>query len=82
LTCAASIRALAAHFKNVADQEGIAIDDESLAMIARAAEGSVRDGLSLLDQAIAHGGGRLMPKRCAPCSALPIAPALSACSAR
>ncbi|WP_412050711.1 DNA polymerase III subunit gamma/tau [Hoeflea sp. Naph1] len=48
---------LVAHFKNVAGQEGIAIDDESLAMIARAAEGSVRDGLSLLDQAIAHGGG-------------------------
>ena len=48
---------LVAHFRNVASQEGIAIDDESLAMIARAAEGSVRDGLSLLDQAIAHGGG-------------------------
>ncbi|MBU2485252.1 MAG: DNA polymerase III subunit gamma/tau [Alphaproteobacteria bacterium] len=48
---------LVAHFRNVAGQEGIAIDDESLAMIARAAEGSVRDGLSLLDQAIAHGGG-------------------------
>ena len=48
---------LVAHFRNVAGQEGISIDDESLAMIARAAEGSVRDGLSLLDQAIAHGGG-------------------------
>ncbi|MDP2732634.1 MAG: DNA polymerase III subunit gamma/tau, partial [Hoeflea sp.] len=48
---------LVAHFKSVAGQEGVAIDDESLAMIARAAEGSVRDGLSLLDQAIAHGGG-------------------------
>ena len=48
---------LVSHFRKVADQEGIAIDDESLAMIARAAEGSVRDGLSLLDQAIAHGGG-------------------------
>ncbi|AKI02741.1 DNA polymerase III, subunit gamma/tau [Hoeflea sp. IMCC20628] len=48
---------LVAHFRNVSDQEGILIDDESLAMIARAAEGSVRDGLSLLDQAIAHGGG-------------------------
>ena len=48
---------LVAHFRSVAQQEGIAIDDESLAMIARAAEGSVRDGLSLLDQAIAHGGG-------------------------
>tara|TARA_R110002020_G_scaffold285595_1_gene501110 strand:- start:18203 stop:20044 length:1842 start_codon:yes stop_codon:yes gene_type:complete len=48
---------LVKHFKSVAGQEGIAIDDESLAMMARAAEGSVRDGLSLLDQAIAHGGG-------------------------
>jgi len=48
---------LVTHFRNVAGQEGISIDDESLAMIARAAEGSVRDGLSLLDQAIAHGGG-------------------------
>ena len=48
---------LVEHFRSVAGQEGIAIDDESLAMIARAAEGSVRDGLSLLDQAIAHGGG-------------------------
>ncbi|SOE17120.1 DNA polymerase-3 subunit gamma/tau [Hoeflea halophila] len=48
---------LVTHFRNVASQEGISIDDESLAMIARAAEGSVRDGLSLLDQAIAHGGG-------------------------
>jgi DNA polymerase-3 subunit gamma/tau len=50
---------LAEHFRHVAGQEGIAIDDESLAMIARAAEGSVRDGLSLLDQAIAHGGGQV-----------------------
>lgn len=51
--------ALASHFSNVAAQEGIGIDDESLSMIARAAEGSVRDGLSLLDQAIAHGGGQV-----------------------
>ena len=50
---------LVSHFRNVSAQEGIAIDDESLAMIARAAEGSVRDGLSLLDQAIAHGGGAI-----------------------
>ncbi len=47
------------HFRSVAGKEGVAIDDESLAMIARAAEGSVRDGLSLLDQAIAHGGGAI-----------------------
>jgi len=39
--------------------EGIATDAASLALIARAAEGSLRDALSLLDQAIAHGGGRL-----------------------
>src|SRR3546814_14954522 len=32
-------------------------EDEALALIARAAEGSVRDGLSILDQAIAHGHG-------------------------
>ncbi|MEQ8480606.1 MAG: DNA polymerase III subunit gamma/tau [Hoeflea sp.] len=50
---------LVSHFRSVAAQEGIGIDDESLAMIARAAEGSVRDGLSLLDQAIAHGGGQV-----------------------
>ncbi|VFU07304.1 DNA polymerase III subunit gamma/tau [Methylocella tundrae] len=36
-------------------KEGVAIEDEALALIARAAEGSARDALSLLDQAIAHG---------------------------
>jgi DNA polymerase-3 subunit gamma/tau len=40
-------------------EEGIATDAASLALIARAAEGSLRDALSLLDQAIAHGGGHL-----------------------
>ncbi|GGA89176.1 DNA polymerase III subunit gamma/tau [Brucella endophytica] len=50
---------LAAHLKNIAGQEGIEIDDTSLAMIARAGEGSARDSLSILDQAIAHGGGRV-----------------------
>ena len=44
------------HFANIAKQEKIAIDDEALLLIARAAEGSARDGLSLLDQAIAYGG--------------------------
>jgi DNA polymerase-3 subunit gamma/tau len=43
----------------VLKEEGIAADAASLALIARAAEGSLRDALSLLDQAIAHGGGRL-----------------------
>ncbi|MGO4568176.1 DNA polymerase III subunit gamma/tau [Rhizobium sp. 2YAF20] len=44
-------------FTTIASKEGISADAEALAMIARAAEGSARDGLSLLDQAIAHGSG-------------------------
>ncbi len=43
---------LAAHYKNICAQEGITADDEAISMIARAADGSVRDGLSILDQAI------------------------------
>ena len=39
--------------------ETIAFDDESVEVLARAADGSLRDGLSLLDQAIAHGGGKI-----------------------
>ncbi|HET6545509.1 MAG TPA: DNA polymerase III subunit gamma/tau [Rhodanobacteraceae bacterium] len=39
--------------------EGVAHDDEAIETLARAADGSLRDGLSLLDQAIAHGGGAL-----------------------
>ena len=46
---------LVAHLAGICAKEGIAVEDEALAMIARAAEGSVRDCLSLLDQAIAHG---------------------------
>ncbi len=45
---------LAEHFAQVCAGEDIAADTEALAMIAAAAEGSVRDGLSILDQAIAH----------------------------
>ncbi|KQZ50412.1 DNA polymerase III subunit gamma/tau [Rhizobium sp. Root149] len=44
-------------FSTILGKEAIAFEPEALAMIARAAEGSARDGLSLLDQAIAHGGG-------------------------
>jgi DNA polymerase-3 subunit gamma/tau len=47
--------ALAVHFGAVAEAEGVAVEPEALALIARAAEGSARDGLSILDQAIAHG---------------------------
>jgi DNA polymerase III subunit gamma/tau len=43
--------------KGICAQESIGIEDEALAMIARAGEGSARDCLSLLDQAIAHGAG-------------------------
>src|SRR5438309_4600191 len=48
---------LAAHFAEVSRSEDVEVDPEALGMIARAAEGSARDGLSILDQAIAHGGG-------------------------
>ena len=43
---------LAAHLGRVAEGEGAKVSEEGLALIARAAEGSVRDGLSILDQAI------------------------------
>jgi DNA polymerase-3 subunit gamma/tau len=48
---------LIAHLRAIAAKERIEIDDAALALIARAAEGSVRDSLSLLDQAIAHEEG-------------------------
>jgi DNA polymerase III subunit gamma/tau len=47
------------HLSNVAAKEGVAIEAEALGIIARAAEGSVRDSLSLLDQAIAHAAGEV-----------------------
>ena len=46
---------LAAHLRGICEKEGVEIEADALAMIARAAEGSVRDSLSLLDQAIAYG---------------------------
>lgn len=45
---------LAHHFGKVCAAEGVTAEAEALALVARAAEGSVRDGLSILDQAIAH----------------------------
>ena len=48
---------LSQHLSKIAAAEGIAIEDDALAMISRAAEGSVRDALSILDQAIAHSSG-------------------------
>jgi DNA polymerase-3 subunit gamma/tau len=48
---------LVSHLKVIAGNEGVKIEDGALALVARAAEGSVRDSLSLLDQAIAHQEG-------------------------
>jgi DNA polymerase III subunit gamma/tau len=48
---------LIAHFAGIAAAEKVEISPEALVLLARAADGSVRDGLSMLDQAIAHGGG-------------------------
>ena len=50
---------LIAHLQTICGLEGVEVEPEALASIARAAEGSVRDALSLLDQAIAHGAGRV-----------------------
>jgi DNA polymerase-3 subunit gamma/tau len=47
------------HIQSLLDLESIKYDDESLALIASSAQGSIRDGLTLLDQAIAHGNGVL-----------------------
>jgi len=48
---------LAEHFAGIAKKEGAEITEGALHLLARAADGSVRDGLSLLDQAIAHAEG-------------------------
>ena len=48
---------LVAHLQGIAAKESITAEPEALALIARAAEGSVRNSLSLFDQAIAHAAG-------------------------
>src|SRR5438552_4871582 len=48
---------LVTHLESIAAKENVEVEAEALALIARAAEGSVRDSLSLLDQAIAHAAG-------------------------
>jgi DNA polymerase-3 subunit gamma/tau len=50
---------IAERLRHVLDAEKIAFEPAALALIARAAQGSLRDALSLLDQAIAHGGGHV-----------------------
>jgi DNA polymerase III subunit gamma/tau len=48
-----------ARLQHVLETEGIPHEPAALGLLARAADGSMRDGLSLLDQAIAYGGGRV-----------------------
>jgi DNA polymerase-3 subunit gamma/tau len=50
---------LHAHFARIAEREDVAIEPAALDLIARAADGSVRDGLSMLDQAIAQSDGAI-----------------------
>jgi DNA polymerase-3 subunit gamma/tau len=51
---------ISAYLKKLVDVENIEAEPETLTVLARAADGSMRDGLSLLDQAIAFGGGKLV----------------------
>ena len=48
-----------AYLEGIAGKEQVRIEREALGLIARASEGSMRDALSLMDQAIAHGGGNV-----------------------
>jgi DNA polymerase III subunit gamma/tau len=50
---------IAGHLKHVLGAEDIAFEEPALALLAKAAAGSLRDSLSLADQAIAHGGGKV-----------------------
>ena len=53
------VATLKKHFEGIANQEKIDLSDAANELLARAADGSVRDGLSLLDQAIAQTGGHV-----------------------
>lgn len=50
---------LSSYFRTICEQENATYEEEAIALIAKAAEGSVRDGLSLLDQAITYGESHL-----------------------
>ncbi len=54
-----TIETLINHFKNIIAKENLKAEDEALHLIAKAADGSCRDGLSLLDQAISLGSGEV-----------------------
>lgn len=51
--------AITGHLANILHAEGVSFDLAALALVAHSASGSMRDALSLLDQAIAHGAGRV-----------------------
>jgi DNA polymerase-3 subunit gamma/tau len=51
-----ALHEIAAKLREITDKEGIKVSDQGLAMIARAAEGSMRDSQSLLDQAVSYSG--------------------------
>ncbi len=51
--------ALSAHLRQIAHHENVEVEEQALSMIARAAEGSARDALSIFDQAIAHSNGKI-----------------------
>ncbi|MCA0399337.1 MAG: DNA polymerase III subunit gamma/tau [Proteobacteria bacterium] len=53
------IPAMTAYLDSIVAKEGVSVEPEAMLLIARASEGSMRDALSLLDQAIAHGGGHV-----------------------
>ncbi len=50
---------MAPYLQSIAEKENVKFDDDALAMIMRASEGSMRDALSLMDQAIAHDSGNI-----------------------
>ncbi len=54
-----SLELIRDHLAHILQQEGVAAETPALTALARAADGSMRDGLSLLDQAIAYGGGQV-----------------------
>jgi DNA polymerase-3 subunit gamma/tau len=59
------VQAIVKHLENVLRQESIAFEPDAPGLLARAAGGSMRDALSLLDQAIAHGAGELKARNVA-----------------
>jgi DNA polymerase-3 subunit gamma/tau len=55
--------AIAERLRQVADAEQLEVDDDALALISRSADGGMRDGLSLLDQVLSFGEGRVTAER-------------------